>query len=268
MTSVRYLKVTLQRSIFEFWSFRSQWPRIYLPIARRTHHRKIVAIAERDGTEINPDASPPPVGVDTELVVEGFPRSANSFAIAAIRRAEHRPLRIAHHQHVPAQVIAGAKARIPTLVLIREPDAAVLSYVIRHRFLTLGGALRHYIRFYKRVLPYKDAVLVVTFDEVTTDFGAVMRRLNQKFGSSFPEFHHTEENVRRCFEDIERHERSVLKPDWDFEAMTARPSARREALRDELLGKLESPRLAPKRTAAAALYAALTSSGAADRRPG
>jgi hypothetical protein len=260
MKSLKWLKTTLQRFRFEFWSLRSQWPAVYLPIARWKHRRAIVAIAARDGGEPNPDASPPPVGADTELVVEGYPRSANSFAIAAIRRAQDRPLAIAHHQHVPAQVVAGAKSRIPTLVLIREPDQAVLSFVIREPFHTLDQAFRHYIRFYGRVLPFRDAVLVVTFDEVTSDFGAVMRHLNQKFGSSFIEFHHTEENVRKCFEDIERHERTALKAHYDFEAMTARPSSRRDALRNELIEKLESPRLARKRAAAAELYAALTAS--------
>jgi hypothetical protein len=260
MKSLKWLKTPLQRFRFEFWSLRSQWPAVYLPIARWKHRRAIVAIAARDGGEPNPDASPPPVGAHTELVVEGYPRSANSFAIAAIRRAQDRPLAIAHHQHVPAQIVAGAKSGIPTLALIREPDAAVLSYVIRQPFITLGQAFRHYIRFYKRVLPFKDMVLVSTFDEVTSDFGAVMRRLNRKFGSSFIEFQHTEKNVQRCFEDIERHERRVLKPHYDFEAMTARPSSRRDALRNELIERLESPRLARKRAAAAELYAALTAS--------
>ena len=257
---LRALKIVLQRLRFEFWSFRSQWPAIYLPVARWKHRRAVLAIAARDGGEPNPDASPPPVAADTELVVEGFPRSANSFAIAAIRRAQDRPLAIAHHQHVPAQIVAGAKSRLPTLVLIRPPDAAVLSYVIMQPFLTVAQAYRHYVRFYRRVLPFRDEVLVGTFDEVTSDFGAVMRRLNEKFGSSFREFHHTEENVQRCFEDIERHERTVLRPHYDSEAMTARPSSRRECLRNELLGKLESPRLARTRAAANGLYEALTSS--------
>ena len=260
----RYLKTSLQRLRFEFWSFRGQWPGVYLPTARWKHRRAINTIAAREGTEPNPDASPPPMGANIELVVEGFPRSANSFAIAAIRRAEDRPLTIAHHQHVPAQIVAGARVGVPTILLIREPDAAVLSYVIRQPFLTLGQALRHYVRFYKRALPYKEAVVVATFDEVTNDFGAVMHRLNEKFGSRFPEFVHTAETERQCFEDIERHERKVLKPHYDFEMMTARPSPQRQSRRDELIEKLQEPRLAKRRATAWELYRELASPGAPD----
>jgi hypothetical protein len=258
MKYLLHVKTLIQRIHFEFWSFWSQWPAVYLPTARLKHRRAIAAIAAGEGTDLNPDASPPPVGPDTELVVEGFPRSANSFAIAAIRRAQDRPLAIAHHQHVPAQIVAGARSGLPTLVLIREPDAAVVSYVIRQPFLTMGQALRHYVRFYKRVLPFKDVVAVATFQEVTSDFGAVMHRLNQKFRSSFIEFNHTEENVQRCFEDIERHERKILKPHYDFEAMTARPSSQRADRKRELVKRLESPRHARRRATAAELYAALT----------
>ena len=256
---VSNLKIAIQRLRFESWSFRSQWPSIYLPVARWKHRRAILAIASREGTAPNPDASPPPVGPGTELVVEGFQRSANSFAIAAIRSAEDRPLAIAHHQHVPAQIVAGVRRGIPTVLLIRDPDAAVLSYVIQQPFLTMRQSFRHYIRFYKRVLSVKDAVVVATFEDVTGDFGAVMKRLNHKFGTAFPEFEHTEENVRKCFEDIERHERKVLKPHYDFEAMTARPSARREALRSELLAELQSARVARLRAVARELYATYTS---------
>ena len=58
---------------------------------------------------------------DTQLVMEGFPRSANSFARVAFNRAQSERVRIAHGLHVPAQVIRAARWRIPTLVLIRKP---------------------------------------------------------------------------------------------------------------------------------------------------
>jgi hypothetical protein len=38
--------------------------------------------------------------------------------------------RIAHHLHVPAQVVRAARWQIPSLVLIRRPRDAVLSFAI------------------------------------------------------------------------------------------------------------------------------------------
>ena len=67
---------------------------------------------------------------DKLVVIEGFPRSGNSFARRAFIMAQDETFdvtRIAHHLHVPAQVIRAARWRIPTLVLIRRPKDAVLS---------------------------------------------------------------------------------------------------------------------------------------------
>ncbi len=64
----------------------------------------------------------------TELVIEGFPRSANSFSVTAFRRLQQKKVNIAHHHHVPAQIIKAINLQIPILVLIRSPKDAVISY--------------------------------------------------------------------------------------------------------------------------------------------
>ena len=40
----------------------------------------------------------------TELVIEAFPRSANTFATVAFQLSQPAPVRVAHHLHAPAQV--------------------------------------------------------------------------------------------------------------------------------------------------------------------
>jgi len=50
---------------------------------------------------------------DTEIVIEGYPRSANTFAVAAFLLAQGRAVKIAHHLHVPAQVIQAVRWGIP-----------------------------------------------------------------------------------------------------------------------------------------------------------
>jgi hypothetical protein len=170
---------------------------------------------------------------DTDLVVEGYPRSANNFALAALQSAQPEPARIAHHTHAPATVVAGVRWGIPVLLLVRDPEDAVLEFVIRRPALSVAHSLRGYIRFYEPLLPYRYRIVVGSFDEVTTDFGAVIRRLNHRFGTEFSEFEHTPENVRTCFAAIERHYRTQYGDDR-FEQVVARPSGARDRIKAAL----------------------------------
>src|SRR5437773_4880663 len=79
-----------------------------------------------------------PIGPDTEIVIEGFPRSATSFAVAAFQMAQDHTVDIAHHTHSPSQVIEAVRRGIPTLLLVREPEDAILSHVVRRPELTVA----------------------------------------------------------------------------------------------------------------------------------
>jgi hypothetical protein len=179
----------------------------------------------------------------TEIVVEGFPRSGNTFAVAALRHAQDRAVRIAHHTHAPAHVIAAVRRGIPALVLARSPDDAVLEYVIRKPSLSLRQALRGYVRFYRPLLPYRGGFVVGLFSAVTTDFGQVIRRLNERFGTTFREFEHTDDNVQACFEAIDADYRARFGSGPEFQAVVARPSLLRDAVKDRMRPRLEEASL-------------------------
>jgi hypothetical protein len=166
----------------------SEYPALYLPIARRRY----------------PGPSPEVIGPDTELVIDGYTRSASTFAVYAFQLAQDRPVRLAHHLHAPAQLLQAARTGVPALVLIREPKGTVLSQVVREPGVGVRDALVSYTRFYSRLMPWRDRFVVGDFAEVTSDFGAVVRRLNARFGTSYREFQHTEAAARECFELIER----------------------------------------------------------------
>ena len=118
------------------------------------------------------------VSPSTELVIEGFPRSGNTFAVAAFMLSQPRPVRIAHHHHhVPAQIVYAVRRGIPTLVVVWKPDDAVLSLVIREPFVSIEEALRDYRLFHERIFPYAYGYVVATFEEVTSDFGKVILTL-------------------------------------------------------------------------------------------
>jgi hypothetical protein len=220
-----------------------QYPFLYLPFARWRRRRRLKH-ARRAGVEAKTAG---PVERDTDVVIEGFPRSANTFAVMAFELAQPNSVRVAHHLHVPSQVIAAAKWGIPTIVLVRDPDEVVLSLVQLRPHTTLEQGLKEYARFYRRILPCRADFVVASFEEVSTDFGAVIRQLNARFGTSFKEFHHTEENVAKCFALMERY------------GGRSRPSRQREALKSGLRAAVRSPELARVRADAYQVYQTLTS---------
>jgi hypothetical protein len=133
------------------------------------------------------------LGPDTDLVVEGYPRSANTFAVAAVSGAQPEPIRIAHHVHAPGHVIAAVRRGLPALVLVRDPDVAVIEFALLKPDLTLAQTLRGYVRFYAPLLPYVDGFAVATTEEVLADVAVAVRRVNGRFGTSFIEPAATEE---------------------------------------------------------------------------
>jgi len=172
------------------------------------------------------------LGADTDIVIESFPRCASSFAVAAFRLAqEPRPMRIANHTHMPAQVLVAARRRIPAMVLIREPEDTVLSHVIHTPSLSVDASLRGYVRFHEPLLEVPDGFVVGTFEEVTSEFGTVIERLNRRFGTSFGGFEHTPANLERLADEIETDYRSRAGSEDELERTIPRPSAVREQLK-------------------------------------
>lgn len=193
----------------------------------------------------------------TRLVIEGFPRSGNTFAVFAFKYAQARDVRVAHHLHAPAQVIRAVGWGVPTLVLVREPMEAVLSLMLRDARFSAERALRYYISFYETVAAYRDGYVLGSFEDVIQDYGAVIERINARFGTGFVPFEHMEDNVSQVFSLIEASHRAKRR-DRVVEEQIARPSAARAELKAELKGKLWSPELEPLTARARAVYGSLT----------
>jgi hypothetical protein len=227
----------VDRATYEGMTIVARYPGLALPVARLRGHGAIV-------------------DVDTDVLIEGYPRSANSFAVAAFGLAQPGPVRIAHHTHAPAHVIAAVRRGIPALVLIREPEDAVLEFVIVKPHLNIGQALRGYLRFYEPLLAHRRGFVIGAFPEVTADFGAVIRRLNQRFGTRFAEFRHTRENVQACFDAMDGYWEGRVGKGLDLERLVGRPSAVREKMKDRLREGYRAERLAGTRKQAQRVYGA------------
>lgn len=191
----RYQQVTVMRRVRHRLRTRfSESPALYLPFARHRY----------------PGPSPEVISSATELVIDGYTRCASTFAVYALQLAQPVPVRLAHHLHAPAQLIAAARAGVPALAVIREPRGAILSQLVREPDVAMRDALIAYARFYERLLRYRGRLVAAGFEEVTKDFGTVTRRVNDRFGTTFAEFEPTEQNISRCFELIKL--RGTLSP--------------------------------------------------------
>lgn len=182
---------------------------------------------------------------DTDVVIEGYPKSANAFASHAFQAAQPRQLRIAHTTHAAAQIIAGCRRRIPCLVLIRDPAEAVSRTALIRPKVSLGLLLEGWIRFYRPLLRWRPRFAVGGFREVTRDLGAVIVAMNEKLGTRFVPFDHTPENERAAFDALEADWARRIDPSTpEYDIHSGRPSARRDALTAAIEGKLRDPRYA------------------------
>jgi len=200
---------------------------------------------------------------ETEICIEGFQRSGNTFAVIAFQFAQPRIVSIAHHVHAPASVLTATRLGAPALVLIRPPEDTVISCVIRWPHLTIGQALRGYRRFYRPLLACRDRILFARFQDVIEDYGKVIRALNGRFGTGFEEFDHTEENVRQVIEELDRWDRNALGQGEHLEHARARPTEARKDLKVALRLRYRRPRRDRLRAEAEELYQAF-----ADSSPG
>ncbi len=218
----------------------ARYPAVALPLARARGRGEVLAD-------------------DTDIVIESFPRCASSFAVAAFRLAqEPRSVKIASHTHMPAQVIAAARHRIPALVLIREPEGTIVSHLIRTPELSVVGVLRGYLRFYEPLLAHRDGFVVGDSREVLSDFGLVIRRVNGRFGTPFALFEHTAENLERLAREIEEDQRPRADTDEELERVIPRPSGAMERITEQIRRRYRAQSPSLLRHRAELVYEALS----------
>jgi hypothetical protein len=225
--------VLARRGLFEGKTLIARYPSLALPIARRRHGE--------------------PLQADTEIAIEGFPRTGTSFVVAAFRLAQPRPVMVACHVHAPAQLIGAARRALPALAIVRAPEDTALSFVVRNPHLSVRQALHGYLRFYEPLVPILGQLAVGTFEQVTRDVGEITRRVNERFGTAFVPFEPTEEHVAEVFRQIDADYRRRSEGE-DFERAVARPSAWREEEKARLRASYATADLRPLRRRAERVY--------------
>lgn len=198
-----------------------------------------------------------PVEKNTAIVIEGYPRSANTYAVVAFRLAQKEEFQIGYRLHAPNQLIDAARRGLPTIALIRDPKDAVLSWVIHHPELDISSALQGYLDFYEPLLPHKDKFIFADFKDVVGHYDEVIMKVNEKFGTTFDVFEQNEANVEKCFSLIDDYYTEALGGKA-IDNVVARPSEERKAKKATVAAKYESENFASLRARATELYETLT----------
>jgi hypothetical protein len=138
---------------------------------------------------------------ETDLVIEGYPRSANTYAVAAFRCTNGEGPVIAGHLHSVSSVRAGVERGLPVVVVVRDPVNAAVS-LIQRQPVRPTTALEAYVRFHDRLRPFLDDVVVSDFPVTTTSFGSVVEALNLRHGTSYVPYRPTPGNELWCREFV------------------------------------------------------------------
>lgn len=140
---------------------------------------------------------------DTDIVIEGYPRSANTYSVVAFQQAQKKQYNIAHHLHIPTQVLIAVDREIPVILLIREPIDAIASLLVRHPDLDAKKCVRDYVAFYTKLIPVINNIVIADFEDVTKDFGSIISRVNDKYGVNFDKFITNEISRQQVFDRIQ-----------------------------------------------------------------
>lgn len=165
---------------------------------------------------------------ETEIIIEAHARSGNTFAYHALNLAQKRKVIMGHHLHQPNHIIEGIKNNIPVMVIIRHPDDVVASYKIRSPHITIWNGYYSYYLFYNRLKPYLGKIILATFEELTMDFRAPIKRLNKKYNLNYKYYNNSTSNNIKIFKLIESEMLQKFETNKIDEDMISRPSINRK----------------------------------------
>ena len=175
---------------------------------------------------------------ESQFCVEGFPRSANTYAVAAMLVSQSISIEvIARHTHLVGQVRRAIQMSVPTMILIRNPAEAAVSLKLFAPYLSLRQCLRAYERFYSGLLQYKDDLVIAKFEQVTDDYNEVLKQMNHKFGLDLKSFDKATMEVE-VFDLVEQLDKRIHRNNLTNEFTVARPSERRRDLKKGMLEEL------------------------------
>ena len=170
-------------------------------------------------------------GANTDIVIDGFPRCANTYATYAFDSVQSNKVNIAHHVHKRSQFIVAARYNIPAILLIRDPVNCIASTLVRQPKYDPEALFKGYLMLYKGI-KNSDHYILGNFENILSDYGSIIKLVNQKFQTSFNVYEKTDENEKKVKQII--HSQDELKGADDYRQRVAYPTAERNKANNEL----------------------------------
>lgn len=177
----------------------------------------------------------------TDIVIEGYPRSGNHYALFAFMAAQEKQYQIAHHFHAPAQLILAAKYGKPAILVIRHPRQAVLSSIVHWQLTDVAGTIGQYTHFHQVLEPWLEHLVVSDFSQTTDAFHLTIDAVNLKYGTAFKSFQPSgafDETVKSAI--VRNHETGSGSSERNFPL----PSREKNRLKREIEAVFEEPSIA------------------------
>lgn len=152
------------------------------------------------------------VAENTEICIEGFPRSGNTFAFHTFKYFNPEVL-TAHHVHAPVQISKAINNKIPCILMIRNPLDTIASLIIVDNDLKIETALKHYISFYKRVLKYKEDIIIADISTINNEFDKLINKINLDFNKSYNSKSLSQELIKDIKEIVKLQNKKANNPD-------------------------------------------------------
>lgn len=134
----------------------------------------------RSQQRLDMDGYPCRVLPDTQLLVDAFPRCGNTFLYHLLRETQKPEIRIAHHMHSAGHLALGEQLGVPTVTILRKPQAACISYIIRNSKVTAKQSLLDYLYFHT-TLARLSGVLIIPFERLVKETDDVLRQISQQY---------------------------------------------------------------------------------------
>jgi hypothetical protein len=171
----------------------------------------------------------------TDIVIDGHPRSANTYAMYAFKTAQIKDVIIANHIHKKSQFLIAEKYGIPAILLIRNPLDCISSLLIRQPMYNPHVLFEGYYFLYNG-LKHSDSFVVGEFNDIINNYAAVIKRVNVRFGKQFELYQKTKEN-----ENIVKHivqTQDELKNVSDYDQRVAYPNETRKKVIGDIRHRL------------------------------
>jgi len=177
----------------------------------------------------------------TDLIIEGYPRSANTFSKVVVELSNPR-VSIAHHMHSRAQIVRGIKYQIPTIVLLRNPKDAISSLIIKTALSNnnldrmISEYAYYYSVFYREIESFIGSIFLVNFESVTKSPNQFIESIGQRYNLDLESFKSDDDAISTVFDVIKM--RNISRVGHDSKKL-AIPSVEKESYKSILDDKIQ-----------------------------